>query len=254
LILILKAEALTILKGQKISICLISTKVLIYCLLGEVRQCTKAARYLFELASEHNSCNAQPYYAYHNLLFYLALDIIVQYDNSHDKADYIYFGVQLLQSQTQSWPIADILLNKILYQIQLQFPHLYHEILDTLKQKSFSDSGGSIKSLSLIKRQRNLLTQCDLLLNSELSRAPLNEVTIIFTDVECSTILWETFPRAMEIALEKHDKILRDLLKEFNGYEVKTEGDAFMVAFFNALDAILWAINIQLQLLQTEWP
>eukprot|EP00475_Leptophrys_vorax_P022764 TRINITY_DN30983_c0_g1_i6.p1 TRINITY_DN30983_c0_g1~~TRINITY_DN30983_c0_g1_i6.p1 ORF type:complete len:282 (-),score=65.60 TRINITY_DN30983_c0_g1_i6:43-888(-) len=58
----------------------------------------------------------------------------------------------------------------------------------------------------------------------------------------------------MNEALELHDNILRDLLKLFRGYEVKTEGDAFMVAFFDPVDAIMWCLQVQLSLLQSSWP
>ncbi len=46
-------------------------------------------------------------------------------------------------------------------------------------------------------------------------------------------------------ALEMHDAIMRVLLKIWKGYEVKTEGDAFFVAFSNAFDAIRWCIAVQ---------
>jgi len=49
----------------------------------------------------------------------------------------------------------------------------------------------------------------------------------------------------MTQALELHDRLLRDLLASFRGYEVKTEGDAFMVAFFTILDAVLWCLAVQ---------
>ena len=55
-------------------------------------------------------------------------------------------------------------------------------------------------------------------------------------------------------ALKRHDHLLRKLLRKFHGYEVKTEGDAFMVAFFTPLDAILWCIAVQKALLESKWP
>lgn len=39
----------------------------------------------------------------------------------------------------------------------------------------------------------------------------------------------------MADGLKIHDRILRELLTKFHGYEVKTEGDSFMVTFRFAL-------------------
>jgi adenylate cyclase len=51
----------------------------------------------------------------------------------------------------------------------------------------------------------------------------------VFTDVQSSTNLWGSDSVAMNQGLTLHDNIMRELLKRFRGYEVKTEGDAFMV-------------------------
>lgn len=83
--------------------------------------------------------------------------------------------------------------------------------------------------------------------------APEGKVTFVFTDIQSSTSLWESEPDAMDQSLELHDRILRMLLKKFNGYEVKTEGDAFMVTFFRIVDAILWCLEVQLELNKQEW-
>ncbi len=84
--------------------------------------------------------------------------------------------------------------------------------------------------------------------------APEGQVTLVFTDIESSTNLWETGGNAMNLALEQHDLIIRTLLSKFRGYEVKTEGDAFFVAFWSVIDAVKWCLAVQHALLRTVWP
>ncbi|KAJ5959710.1 Ras-association [Penicillium vulpinum] len=84
--------------------------------------------------------------------------------------------------------------------------------------------------------------------------APDGELTIMFTDIKKSTGLWEVCPDAMRSAIQIHNDILRRQLAIFGGYEVKTEGDAFMVAFSTTTAALLWCFNCQNQLLEAEWP
>ncbi len=64
-----------------------------------------------------------------------------------------------------------------------------------------------------------------------LTPAPEGKVTFVFTDVQSSTKLWEAVPDAMREALKVHDNIMRELMAQYQAYEVKVIGDAFMVAF-----------------------
>lgn len=84
--------------------------------------------------------------------------------------------------------------------------------------------------------------------------APTGEVSLVFTDIKNSTILWETYPVAMQSAIKQHNEVMRRHLRLIGGYEVKTEGDAFMVAFPTVTSALLWAFTIQSQLLEVQWP
>lgn len=49
----------------------------------------------------------------------------------------------------------------------------------------------------------------------------------------------------MDRAVDVHDHVIRTQLGQFNGYEVTTEGDAFLLAFHDASDAIAWSVATQ---------
>ncbi|OZJ04056.1 hypothetical protein BZG36_03569 [Bifiguratus adelaidae] len=83
---------------------------------------------------------------------------------------------------------------------------------------------------------------------------PIGQVAICFTDIKNSTFLWETQPIAMRSAIKTHNSLLRRQLRSVGGYEVKTEGDAFMVCFSSVTSALLWCFTVQLQLLEADWP
>ncbi|ORY02700.1 hypothetical protein K493DRAFT_207938 [Basidiobolus meristosporus CBS 931.73] len=83
---------------------------------------------------------------------------------------------------------------------------------------------------------------------------PVGTVALVFTDIKNSTFLWETLPKAMNNAIRVHNQIMRRLLRTIGGYEVKTEGDAFMVSFPTVASALRWCLTVQLQLLQADWP
>ncbi|KAK0230434.1 adenylate cyclase [Armillaria fumosa] len=83
--------------------------------------------------------------------------------------------------------------------------------------------------------------------------APTGHVTIVFTDIRNSTPLWDVNP-GMRSAITMHNKLLRRHLRFCGGYEVKTEGDAFVICFQTAVSALWWCLTIQLALLQEAWP
>jgi len=82
---------------------------------------------------------------------------------------------------------------------------------------------------------------------------PIGQIAMVFTDIKNSTSLWETNP-GMQTAMRMHNSLLRRQLRIIGGYEVKTEGDAFMVSFPSVTSAILWCFTCQLQLLNEDWP
>ena len=82
---------------------------------------------------------------------------------------------------------------------------------------------------------------------------PKGHVTLVFTDIRNSTPLWEK-NAGMPTAMKLHNNLLRRLLRFTGGYEVKTEGDAFVVSFSNVLPALHWCFMVQVQLLHEPWP
>ena len=69
--------------------------------------------------------------------------------------------------------------------------------------------------------------------------------TLVLTDIEGSTELWEWDASVMMEAQALHDRIIRSQLAQFCGYEVATEGDAFLLVFHEPADAVSWAVATQ---------
>ena len=78
------------------------------------------------------------------------------------------------------------------------------------------------------------------------SAAPDGTVTLLFSDIEASTEITERLGdlRWMNV-LREHNAIIRERVAAHGGFEVKTIGDAFMVAFQSARRALLCSIDIQ---------
>jgi class 3 adenylate cyclase len=76
--------------------------------------------------------------------------------------------------------------------------------------------------------------------------APDGTVTILFSDIEGSTALNERLGdvRWLDL-LRSHNSVVRDQIKACGGFEVKSQGDGFMVAFPSARRAIQCAQGIQ---------
>jgi len=85
-------------------------------------------------------------------------------------------------------------------------------------------------------------------------RIPSGTVTLLFTDIEGSTRLWEEEPEPMAAALRRHDEILRTAIESAAGYVFKTVGDAFCAAFMAAGPAVDAALTAQRQLTAEQWP
>jgi predicted ATPase/class 3 adenylate cyclase len=85
---------------------------------------------------------------------------------------------------------------------------------------------------------------------------PAGTVTFLFTDIEGSTRLWESVPDAMEVALERHNRLLTEVIANHGGVVVTSrgEGDSFFAVFASAAAAVEAAGACQLRLGSEPWP
>jgi class 3 adenylate cyclase len=80
----------------------------------------------------------------------------------------------------------------------------------------------------------------------ERATAPDGTVTLLFSDIEGSTELNERLgdERWFHV-LGGHNALVRSEVEKHRGYEVKSQGDGFMIAFPNARSAVQAALGIQ---------
>lgn len=86
-----------------------------------------------------------------------------------------------------------------------------------------------------------------------MAELPSGTVTFLFTDIEGSTARWELQPDAMQVALARHDTILRAAILEYGGHVVKTMGDAFHAVFARPADAVAAVLDAQQRLQSEAW-
>ena len=83
--------------------------------------------------------------------------------------------------------------------------------------------------------------------------APDGQVTILFSDIEDSTLITERLGdrRWLEV-LRAHNSLFRRLVRSHGGFEVKNQGDGFMLAFPDSRRAVECAAAIQRGLAESD--
>ena len=79
-------------------------------------------------------------------------------------------------------------------------------------------------------------------------------LSILFTDVEGSTVGWESALDQMSASLAVHDQIVRNVIDHHGGYVCSFAGDGFGAVFSTTELALEAALQIQTQLESTRWP
>jgi len=75
---------------------------------------------------------------------------------------------------------------------------------------------------------------------------PTGTVTFMFTDIYESTSMVDRLgDNKARIVLKDHERITRQEIDKHNGYEVKAQGDGFMIAFSSAREAVQCSISLQ---------
>jgi predicted ATPase/class 3 adenylate cyclase/DNA-binding CsgD family transcriptional regulator len=82
---------------------------------------------------------------------------------------------------------------------------------------------------------------------------PMGTITLLFTDVEGSTLLLQHLGEQYSRVLAECRLLLRTAFQRFEGYEVDTQGDAFFFAFARAADALSAAVAAQHALASHTW-
>jgi predicted ATPase/class 3 adenylate cyclase len=84
--------------------------------------------------------------------------------------------------------------------------------------------------------------------------APTGTVAFLFTDIEGSTRLWQVDSAAMQVALSRHEELLRAAVVAHDGVVFATMGDGIAVAFASASRALDAAVAAQTALASEPWP
>src|SRR5215207_3270101 len=86
------------------------------------------------------------------------------------------------------------------------------------------------------------------------NQLPSGTITFLFSDIEGSTRLLEELGDGYVALLQEHNRIFREVIREYEGAEVGTEGDSFFVVFRSPLSAVDAAAHVQRRLADAPFP
>jgi len=134
-------------------------------------------------------------------------------------------------------PALDALVLKLLAKTPAERPLSAAMVRETLHTIAGASRGAMDQMASTVMVERPNLSG---------HAAPDGTVSIMFSDIENSTLIIEKLGdlRAQEV-FQIHNRAIREQVASQGGYEVKTMGDGFMVAFSSARRALLCAVEIQ---------
>ena len=78
-------------------------------------------------------------------------------------------------------------------------------------------------------------------------------VTFLFTDIEGSTSLWEQHPSLMAATVERHDRMISNIVATEGGAVFQTVGDAVHAVFASPVAAVQAALSVQANIADADW-
>ncbi|KAG2432508.1 hypothetical protein HXX76_008853 [Chlamydomonas incerta] len=121
-----------------------------------------------------------------------------------------------------------------------------------LKQRSEKEAGKDFKDL--VHQAAYITETAAQNGRSGKSIAESKEMCFVVTDIEGSTQLSVAGRAVYDQLLAIHDQLMREGIAKFNGTQIVTEGDSFLVAFPHAAEAVAFCQDLQCKLLDTPWP
>ncbi len=82
---------------------------------------------------------------------------------------------------------------------------------------------------------------------------PTGTVTFLFTDIESSTRLLQDLGERWPGIVEEHNRVMREAIRQAEGVDVRTEGDAVFAVFQSAPSAVSAAVAAQRAMASATW-
>lgn len=123
----------------------------------------------------------------------------------------------------------------------------FAEIVDALSELTVTGSQSAILSATSSRDRAGSF-------RVSTADAPKGDVSMVFTDIESSSTLWESQPSATFDGINLHNDLIRPIVTKYRGFEVKTDGDAFFIVFADPSDSVRFCLEAQDALRRADWP